>query len=86
MPLILNLADVYLNTNDVSNLSHPVLEAMISGTAVVSMADGSLDGVIESGKTGLLIDPHTSVSSQLPEAIGALYKDRKLLNRLGEKC
>ena len=85
VPLILNLADVYLNTNDVSNLSHPVLEAMISGTAVVSMSDGSLDGVIDSGKTGLLIDP-TQCSLQLPKAIETLYKDRKLLNHLGENA
>ena len=85
VPLILNLANVYLNTNDVSNLSHPVLEAMISGTAVVSMSDGSLDGVIDSGKTGLLVNP-TKCSSQLPKAIETLYKDRKLLNHLGENA
>ena len=35
VPLILRAAHVYLNTNDESNLSHPVLEAMTCGTAVI---------------------------------------------------
>lgn len=85
IPLILKVADVYLNTNDESNLSHTVLEAMTCGTAIVSMDDGSLDGIVKHGETGLLVDPQKCVD-QLPEAIEALYYDRELLEKLGRSA
>lgn len=85
IPLILTAANVYLNTNDVSNLSHPVLEAMICGTTVVSMSDGSLDGIVANCETGLLVNPN-QCSTELPEAIEALYCDRRLLTRLADRA
>ena len=51
IPIILGASDLYLNTNDVSNLSHPVLEAMTAGTPIISMDDGSLDDLVNHGKT-----------------------------------
>ncbi len=85
VPLILRAADVYLNTNDESNLSHPVLEAMTCGTAILSMDDGSLDGIVKNGETGLLVDPR-KCSEQLPEAIKALYCNRDLLMEIGRNA
>lgn len=82
IPLILKVADIYLNTNDESNLSHPVLEAMTCGKAVVSMDDGSLDGIVKHEETGMLIDP-LKCDELLPRAIEALYYDRELLKKLG---
>lgn len=82
IPFILNIASVYLNTNDQSNLSHPVLEAMMCGTTVVSMDDASLDEIIVNGESGVLIDP-TQCEALLPQAIEALFlnpEQRRLLS------
>lgn len=78
IPFILNIASVYLNTNDQSNLSHPVLEAMMCGTAVVSMDDGSLDGIIVNGESGVLVDP-AQCETKLPQAIEELFLDPERL-------
>ena len=85
IPFILKVADVYLNTNDVSNLSNTVLEAMACGSAVVSMDDGSLDGIVKHGETGLLVKS-SGCETLLPEAIESLYYDYDLLKSLGNNA
>ena len=79
--LVLNGSDVYMNTNDVSNLSNTVLEALVCHRPVVSMADGSLDGVVADGENGLLV-PVERGAAGLADAVGSLLDDRALASRL----
>lgn len=85
IPNILSVANIYLNTNDQSNLSHPVLEAMISGKTVVTMDDGSLDGIIRNNINGILINPKRT-SVDLPNVLLELSHDPSRIEDLGEKA
>ena len=85
IPVLLNSVDLYLNTNDQSNLSHPVLEAMVAGKSVISMDDGSLDGIVCNGETGTLVPP-TQCQTELPAAMLRLAEDSIERRRLGEKA
>ncbi len=78
---LFNICDAYINTNDQSNLSHPILEAIKYGTPVISMDDGSLDRIIVHGKNGLLIRPDIS-DPGIANAIKLLMEDKRLMNRL----
>lgn len=65
---ILNGIDGFLHTNDVSNRSHPVLEAVVCGVPVVTLADGTLTGIVTDGVSGFLIPPE-KCSMGLPNAM-----------------
>ncbi|MEK7778207.1 MAG: glycosyltransferase, partial [Chloroflexota bacterium] len=66
--------DLYVNCSDLSNLSNPVQEALVCGKPVVSIADGSLDGVITHGYNGLLAKLR-GIREELPAHIVTLLKD-----------
>jgi glycosyltransferase involved in cell wall biosynthesis len=83
--VLLNSIDFYLNTNDQSNLSHPVLEAMVAGRSVISMDDGSLDGIIRDGETGTLVRP-SSCQKELPAALLRLAANPGERLRLGRNA
>lgn len=85
IPVLLNSIDFYLNTNDQSNLSHPVLEAMVAGRCVISMDDGSLDGIICDGETGVLVRPSSS-QTELPAALLSLAENPVERLRLGSNA
>ena len=71
---LLNACDVYVNCNDHSNLSHPVMEAMVCGKAVVSIDDGSLSGIITDGVNGVLVGL-PNIKQELPAKIARLLRD-----------
>jgi len=71
---LLNTCDLYMSCNDHSNLSNPVMEALVCGKPVVSIADGSLDGVITHGYNGALVSL-SRIREDLPTEIAALLKD-----------
>lgn len=56
IPFYIQCADMLISTNDWSNLSNPILEAMVLGKCVVSLNDGSLDGIVRNGYSGVLVD------------------------------
>ncbi len=85
IPILLNSVDLYLNTNDQSNLSHPVLEAMVAGKCVISMDDGSLDGIIRNGETGILVHPRLCQTG-LPAALLRVSENFTERHRLGENA
>ena len=80
---LLNACDVYVNCNDHSNLSHTVLEALVCGKPVVSINDGSLDGIVTHRENGLLVDL-PCIQSDLPAQITRLLSDDAL--RAGISC
>jgi glycosyltransferase involved in cell wall biosynthesis len=73
----LHAADIFLSLYDLSNLGNPLLEAMVCGKCIVTLADDSIDGLIEHGKTGMLVKP-SRITEYLPKAIIKLLQDDQL--------
>ncbi len=65
-----------------SNLTNQVLEALALGTAVITVNDGSTDGLLIPGENCLLAS-ETSLESDLAEAMVAVASDPTLSVRLG---
>ncbi|MBI4340378.1 MAG: glycosyltransferase family 4 protein [Chloroflexi bacterium] len=82
---LLNACDVYVNCNDHSNLSHPVMEAMVCGKAVVSIDDGSLDGIITDGENGVLVGL-PNIRAELSAKVIRLLKDDAFRSTIGENA
>jgi glycosyltransferase involved in cell wall biosynthesis len=57
MPQLYRDADIMLNPSLVDNMPNSVLEALASGTLVVSTNVGGVPYVVEDGKTALLVPP-----------------------------
>ena len=82
---LLNACDLYVNCSDLSNLSNPVLEALVCGKPVASIDDGSLDGIVTHGENGVLAGlPH--IKEELPAQIIALLKDDARRVQIGENA
>jgi len=79
---ILRSADVFLSLYDYSNLGNPVIEAMSSGQCIVSIADGSLEGLVADGVNGVLVRPD-ALEDELPARLAALIRDPEERMRLG---
>jgi len=75
----LNACDVYVNCNDWSNLSNTVLEALECGRPVVSINDGSLQGVVTDRENGLLVDIK-EIRTKLPARIIQLLRKDDMRN------
>jgi glycosyltransferase involved in cell wall biosynthesis len=58
-----------------------VLEAMASGTPVISSRLGGLPEIVQDGVTGYLVEPGNA--DELRERIGQVIHDRALAARLG---
>ena len=79
----LHASDIFLSLYDLSNLSNPLLEAMVCSKCIVTLSDGSIDGLIENSRTGMLIKP-ARISEELPETIIKLLQDDQLRLSLGK--
>ena len=82
---LLYASNFLLNTNDVSNLSHTVLEGLCMGKAIISMDDGSLDGLIKDNYNGVLINPNES-SPMIANRIEDLIKNNHLYNSISRNA
>ena len=60
-------------------------EAMICGRCIVSLNDGSLDGITEYGKNGILINPQ-KIDEEFPKAIINLLQNDKLRTKLDRQA
>ena len=78
----LRASDIFLSLYDYSNLGNPVIEAMVSGSCVVSIADGSLDGIVTDGVDGILVAKET-LETELPIRLAALIQNPGLRQQLG---
>ena len=82
---LLNACDLYVNCSDHSNLSNPVMEALVCGKPVVSIDDGSLDGIVTHGENGVLASL-PRIKEELPAQIIALLKDDVRRIQMGENA
>ena len=53
---IVAVSDISLSLYDLANLGNVLIESMTLGKCIISLNDGSLDGVIENGFNGILLD------------------------------
>jgi len=78
----MNAADIFVSLYDLSNLGNPLLEAMGCGNCIVTLDDGSTQGLLKDGESAMLLDPRGL--DKLPEVILALGDRPDLRWRLGE--
>ena len=55
--MYLRAADVFVALYDYSNLSNTLLEALVAGLPVVTLANGRTGDVVTDGENGLLLPP-----------------------------
>ena len=53
---IVLLGDIFMSLYEHANLGNALIEAMFLGRCIISINDGSLDGLIENGVNGILVD------------------------------
>ncbi|MFC1966411.1 glycosyltransferase family 4 protein [Chloroflexota bacterium] len=80
-----NAADLFVSLYDFSNLCNPVLEAMACGKCIVSLDDGTLEGLIKNGDSGRLVEPEL-VEAELPGILVNLLNDDLRRQQLGSKA
>lgn len=81
----MQIGDIFVSAYDVSNLGNPILEAMINGKAIVSIDDGSLDGIIQHKTNGILLN-QPKVEKELVENIIELLANDQLRSTIGKNA
>ncbi len=57
MALLLNAADILLNSPDIDNMPLSLIEAQAAGLPIVSTSTGGIPYIVQDGETGLLVPP-----------------------------
>lgn len=79
------MADIFLSTFDHANRGNPLLEAMYFGLPIVTINDGTTDGLLENGTSVLLADP-LKLQEELPAKVQELIANPNLRARIGENA
>jgi glycosyltransferase involved in cell wall biosynthesis len=75
---IISVSDISLSLYDVANLGNVLIESMILGKCIISLDDGSLDGVVENDFNGILLDePAPELMAQAIDDI-LINQDKRL--------
>jgi glycosyltransferase involved in cell wall biosynthesis len=74
-------ADIFLSLYTWSNVGNPLLEAMLAGKCIVTLATGDTARVVEQGVTGILLDEDNL--TPLPGELITLLKDPARAAELG---
>ena len=77
------LADLFLITNDVSNLSNQLLEALYIGVPVVTLNDGSTKEILRNNYNAILVSMD-KISDELPKAVYQILTNKELSQKLRE--
>ncbi len=80
----LAVADIFVSTNDLTNLCIPLLEAMTCGKCVVTINNGGTSRLIENWRTGILLEP--TALNQLPAVINQLIENPDLRRSLAKNA
>jgi glycosyltransferase involved in cell wall biosynthesis len=82
LPMVYNLADVFVYPSNYEGFGLPPLEAMACGTPVIAFRRGALPEIVEDGKTGFVVD----TVGQMVEAIKKIDTiDRSAVRRSVEQ-
>jgi glycosyltransferase involved in cell wall biosynthesis len=68
-----------------SNLTNQVLEALALGTPVISLSDGSTEGILETGQNSLLVSLEGAIDG-LAGAIAVIASNASLRTAMGENA
>jgi glycosyltransferase involved in cell wall biosynthesis len=82
VPRYLWASDVFLSTNELSNVGNPLLEAMLTGRCIVTIDEGDTRTLIRNGETGVLLS--SGNAGHIAEALLALAKDPERRQRLAQ--
>ncbi len=74
-------ADIFLSLYTLSNVGNPLLEAMLSGKCIVTLATGDTARVVKHGVTGVLLNEDDL--ALLPGELVSLLKDQARASKLG---
>jgi len=77
---LMNVCDIFMITNDVTNRCNPLYEAMCAGVPVVTVADPSSADLVENGVNALLADKDDT--DELGRCLERLLSDGELAARL----
>lgn len=61
--------DIFITTNDYSNVSNSLLEAMAAGKTIIALDTGMTGGIIHDGENGILVRDENLLTSALYRAI-----------------
>ena len=75
-------ADVFLSTNELSNVGNPLLEAMLAARCIVTLDEGDTRNLIRDNDTGLLLP--TGDPRAIATALATLHADTSQRQRLAE--
>jgi glycosyltransferase involved in cell wall biosynthesis len=75
-------ADVFLSTNDLSNVGNPLLEAMLAGRCIVTLDVGDTRNLVRDDETGVLMP--TGDPMALAAALARLHGDPARRKRLAD--
>jgi glycosyltransferase involved in cell wall biosynthesis len=80
--VLMNVADVFMLTNDVTNRCNPLYEAAWAGLPVVSVNDPSTSDLLHHGENALLAEKDDTES--LGKLLAEICRDEPLRERLGQ--
>jgi glycosyltransferase involved in cell wall biosynthesis len=75
-------ADVFLSTNELSNVGNPLLEAMLAARCICTLDEGDTRNLIHDNETGVLLP--TGDPSAIATALASLHADPTQRQRLAE--
>ena len=81
----LNIADIFVTLQDLSNLSNVFLEAFTCGKCIVTINDGSTEELLKNGHSGVLVNPN-NIKKELPEVLLDLIKNESKRKQMGENA
>lgn len=81
VPAVLDAMDIFVLASLTEGLSNALLEAMAAGKPVVATRVGGNPEVVAQDSTGILVPPGDA--GGLAEALGTLYSDQPLRERMG---
>ena len=81
---LMNLADIFVTLQDISNLSNVFLEAFVAGRCIVTLNDGSTDGLIINGFSGFFVS--NSTPENLAECLLNLLDNDLLRKQVGDNA
>ncbi|MDO8750282.1 MAG: glycosyltransferase family 4 protein [Dehalococcoidia bacterium] len=82
---LLNACDLHVHCSDHASLSNTVMEALVCGKPVVSINDGSLDGIVTHGYNGLLANLR-GIREELPAHVITLLEDDAQRSEMGRNA
>jgi len=80
----LNVADIYCQVNDLSNLSTTLMEALAAGCACITRDVGATTDIIDAGKNAVMLSP--GEQEDIAEAVLYLLRNEDERHMLGQRA